>query len=161
MKSIHPFNTYMQSFWYIHDIHLAVRNDYTEQTTSDISVPSFHIHARYMLINGQGMLDVLAIEYVWFYRFLEVYLCLFWNLQIDNCIVFLYFYLISQVSYLASERTSKWYENHTPILFKNTYCVTEILIKKENYFSFYFHVFIHFYNYAVRGWYKMELIVLI
>ena len=94
-------------FRYIYDIHLAVRNNYTEQATSDISASSFHINARYMLINGQGMPDILAIKYVRFYYFLEVYLCLFQNLEFDKCISFLYFYFISQISYLASERTSK------------------------------------------------------
>ena len=40
---------------------LAVRDHYTEQVTSDISGPTSHINARYMVINGQRMLDILAI----------------------------------------------------------------------------------------------------
>ena len=42
-------------------IHLSVRDDYIELATSDISAPSFHINARYMLINGQRMPDILAV----------------------------------------------------------------------------------------------------
>ena len=38
-----------------------MRDDYTEYVTSDISGPTFHINARYMLINGKRMIDILAI----------------------------------------------------------------------------------------------------
>ena len=48
----------MQSFWYIH---VAVSDDYTQQATSDISGPTFHIDARYMVINWKRMPDILAI----------------------------------------------------------------------------------------------------
>ena len=61
MEYPQSFNIYMQFFWDIHDIHLAVRDDYDEQATSDNSAPSFHINARYMLINGQRILDTLVI----------------------------------------------------------------------------------------------------
>ena len=39
-------------------------DDYTKQVKSDTSGPTFHISARYMLINGQRMLDILAISQV-------------------------------------------------------------------------------------------------
>ena len=43
------------------------------------------------------------------------------------------------------------YENHTPTLFKNIYCITEILIKEKNIFnSFHFRVFVYFCNYVLR-----------
>ena len=42
------------------------------------------------------------------------------------------------MSYSASELKSNYYENQTPIFLKNTYFVTEILIKEENYSSFHF-----------------------
>ena len=61
MEYLQPFNIYMQSFWDIHDIHLAVRDDYDEQATSDNSAPSFHINASYMFVNGQRILDILVI----------------------------------------------------------------------------------------------------
>ena len=37
------------------------RGDYNEQAASDISAPSFHINARYMLIIGQRMPDLLEV----------------------------------------------------------------------------------------------------
>ena len=65
-----------------------------------------------------------------------------------------------------SEQVNK-YENDTPILFKSTYFVTEILIKEENYFLFLF-IFVFLYIsvimfYAVDKFLlslQMELIVL-
>ena len=51
----------MQSFCYIHDIHLAARDDYAEQVTSDNSAPSFHMNVKHMLVHEQRMLDILAI----------------------------------------------------------------------------------------------------
>ena len=38
-----------------------MRDDYTEQATSGISAPSFHVNARYMLINGQRLHDIFAV----------------------------------------------------------------------------------------------------
>ena len=38
-----------------------MRDDYTEQATSDISAPSFHINARYILLNDQRMPDIADI----------------------------------------------------------------------------------------------------
>ena len=71
------------------------------------------------------------------------------------------FYLISQVSYSASERKSKYYETQTPILLKNTYFVTEILIKEENYFLFHF-IFVFSYIFVIMFHFlKIERIVLI
>ena len=60
------------------------------------------------------------------------------------------------------------HENHTPILLKNTYCVTEILLKEENYYLFIFimvfsYIFVIMF-YAVDTFLlslKMELIVLL
>ena len=57
-------------------------------------------------------------------------------------------YLISQVSYLTKSEWVNKYENHTLILFKNTYCKTEILIKKEKYFSFPF-IFMFLYIFVI------------
>ena len=71
------------------------------------------------------------------------------------------FYLISQVSYSGSERKSKYYENQTPILLKNFYFVTEILIKEENYFLFHF-IFVFSYIFVIMFHFlKIERIVLI
>ena len=67
-------------------------------------------------------------------------------------------HLISQVSYSASERKTKFHENQTPVLSKNTYFVTEILIKEENYFSF---DLIFVFSLIMFYFLKMELIVLI
>ena len=50
---------------------------------------------------------------------------------------------LRQVIKHVSEQVNK-YENETSRLFKNTYCVTEILIKEGNYFSFPF-IFVFLY----------------
>ena len=70
-------------------------------------------------------------------------------------------YLISQVSYSASERKTKFHENQTPVLSKNTYFVTEILIKEENYFSFHFISVLSYIVVIMFYFLKLELIVLI
>ena len=83
-----------------------MRNDYTEQITSDISAPSFHINARYAYqwAGNDRYISKIVCLILLFSRSLSIPVL---ELQIDKCILFIYFYVISEVSYLVSERTSK------------------------------------------------------
>ena len=44
-------------------VYLFTRDNSSEQAANDISVPSFQINARYVLINGKRMLEISAILY--------------------------------------------------------------------------------------------------